>query len=941
MRTMKKLLCIILSVMMLASCLVPSVFGAEQASNFSDVSSDKLYSDAVSTLNLMGIINGYEENGSFSFKPEQNVTRAEFTAMLMRTLNYGSTGSKSAAGLPFTDIDDNDTSINWAIPNINTAYGLGIINGYEDSTFRPNANVAYEEAVKMIVCTLGYGNNVSVDVEPWYANFITIANQIGITKNATQIGAAETPATRACIAQLLYDSLEIELVDGGVKTTKTILSDYLGYVKNTGVISSDGITSLSSQNINLRDNEIQITARDENSSVESAHTYSTTDDSLKNYLGYGVDFYYKDNGSGVRTLMFCVLNDAETLEINASNIDASESSDSEIVYENPDTGINKSAKLESDNVVIFNRKLYGSNSSSSSFSYVKGYGDIPNVGSLKLIDSDGNGKYDVIIIDSYEVYYVSAKSTTDYTITDKLLHNDAKLQLNTDSDKNLSIVNKSGSTVNFSSIKTGDIICYAESTAGLRKAVVVTDKITGSVSASKGNKITISNKEYSYSLAAPWMNTDGDLDMPSAGDSGTYYLDINGDVVAYNKNETTKKVYYGYILNYGQDPSSSSFDDVVVFTVLNDSNVTSYIRTYKNTTVDDTKCSTGSAVVSALTGSSYPQYKGDFTGDKAAMQQLIKYTTTTYNGNTVFDRIITADYSSGTEDTTNDTLWYLDGEEMTLTYNSSSKTLSGGGLNLKVSSTAVFVVPADRNVNDFKKTTASSGLKNGTEYTAVDVFDAKNNIPKAIVVYLSDDAPISSVDSSSPVYIVTSDSSEALNGSDRMLHLESPFKVEDGRVSQQREIWLSEESDSIASNLKTGDVFRATTDNDGYVKVASEYMIYDVDGSNSFGITDAEGNSVSVNDVFDEDWVQILGTVDFVQGDDISVQDVFLSVSDVSSATILVYTEDGQETSVIESSDSPEDIIESLSTSQTSDTPNKVLIFMEDGRISLVYILPV
>ena len=225
MKITKKLLCMALSVIMLVSCLSTVAFAAdekESGTKFSDVSANEIYSMAVSTLNVMGVINGYEDG---TFKPEQNVTRAEFTAMLMRTLNYGKTGSTSAADLPFTDIDDNDTSINWAIPNINTAYGMGIINGYEDSTFRPNANVAFEEAIKMIVCTLGYGNNVDVNVDPWYANYIAIAAQIGLTKNANKLGAAGTPATRACIAQLLYDCLEIDIIEQNEKTDKTILSD--------------------------------------------------------------------------------------------------------------------------------------------------------------------------------------------------------------------------------------------------------------------------------------------------------------------------------------------------------------------------------------------------------------------------------------------------------------------------------------------------------------------------------------------------------------------------------------------------------------------------------------------------------------------------------------------------------------------------------------------
>ena len=132
MRKTKRMLAMLLTVVMLASCMTTAVVAAN--GKFSDVKTDAIYATAVETLSKMGVINGY---GDGTFLPDQNVTRAEFTAMLMRTLNYGSLGATSAAALPFTDLDDADTSINWSFPNINTAYNMGIINGYEDGTFRP------------------------------------------------------------------------------------------------------------------------------------------------------------------------------------------------------------------------------------------------------------------------------------------------------------------------------------------------------------------------------------------------------------------------------------------------------------------------------------------------------------------------------------------------------------------------------------------------------------------------------------------------------------------------------------------------------------------------------------------------------------------------------------------------------------------------------------
>ncbi len=942
MKIMRKLLCGAMAVMMLATCLVPTAFATEGTTKFSDVTSDKLYSEAVSTLNLMGIINGYEDG---TFKPEQNVTRAEFTAMLMRTLNYGSIGSASASGLPFTDVDDNDTSINWAIPNINTAYGMGIINGYEDATFRPNANVAYEEAIKMIVCTLGYGAGVSVDLEPWYANFVAIAAQIGLTKNADDLGAVTTPASRACIAQLLFDALEIELVENGVKTTGTILSEYLGYIKSTGVISSNGITSFTQRDIKLRDNELYITAKEPNASSESTHTYSTTDTTLRDKLGYGIDFYYTDDGSGIRTLMFAVVNDATPLEINAADIEVSECSDSEIrYYASADAVKSTAARLETKTSVIYNGKLYGTDEDDSSFADVIDNDDIPSVGSLKLIDSDNNGKYDVIIIDSYTVYYVSAKSSTDYTVTDNVLVHGAegnKITLNIDADKNLSIVNSTGSTVSFSSIATGNIICVAESMGSnpLRKAVVVTTKATGTVSAKGNDTITISGKVYKYSPVAPWLNG-GEMEEPEVQDSGSYCLDINGDIVAYTKSESGVNVKYGYIIDYLI--GSSKIDAEAKFRVLTDSSSTPVqIGTYKNTRINGEKCSTADAIETALLASGEKQYKDGANTTKADMQQLIKYTTTTYDGVLVFDEIITAEDADGTEKVETDFLGYLDSVEYTMKYNSSSTTLSGEGKTLKVASSILFSVPEVRtDYDDFKKSTARSSLKNNSEYI-VEVFDANNNSPKVIVVHKAAQTA-GAIDYSSPIYVMTSDITWADNDGDEMIKLENAYEVSIDGISIESP-WISNESDSIAKGLEIGDVFRVAYDSDGYAKVIEEQLIFDVDGSTDFdGVRDENGVEIEdgIAALYDEECATIIGEVETRADGSITVCGLPFDEGDFSSAKILVYVEGDLEDSVKEETDITS-AIEGLTPASESDNPSKILMFLEKGEVKLIYILPV
>lgn len=967
MKITKRILCLALSVMMALGCMSIAAFADDAASTtkdnsgaikFSDVGDSEIYTDAVKTLNLMGVINGYPDG---TFKPNDNVTRAEFTAMLMRTLKLGSIGSTSAAELPFSDVDDNNSDINWAIPNINTAYARGVINGYEDGTFRPSANVAYEEAVKMIVCTLGYGANVDVSITPWYANFIQIGSQLGITKTAQRIGAAETPASRACIAQLLYDSLDVKLIENGEKTDRTILNSYLGYVKNTGVISSNQQTSLTEPDVNLRDDEIRITAREENGS-EQTYTYKTADTSLKNYLGYEVDFYYKDNSASIRELAMCMIKSTEPLVINSKNIESSGTTANQIkYYQNLDDDKEKTINLESDNVVIYNGKLSGSNANNSRFSTDL----IPAVGEIKLIDSDNNGKYDVLDITSYDVYYVSSKAAATYEVVDNMLHSgeNNKIKLDISSDDNLTIVNKNGSTVNFSSIATGNVVCVAASKSDnggtvITRAVVLTDKVTGTVSGTSGNdKITISNKEYRFSDLAPWVK-DSSKDAPKMQDSGTFYLDINGDIVAFSKNATTDNMKYGYLMSYSN--SDDPFESDVAIKIRNSSNNEDRVWTYKNTKLNGDTYNDGYAVINKLKETAQYAYNGDTNG----IQQLVKYSTKTSGGKTVLDKIVTLrgndDVLTSGGDVSNDRLTRLktvDGKKFT--YSSSSGKLTGtdGTVITLTSSAIVFTVPDARSdYESIAKTSVSSTFKNNGTYD-IDVYDVStSNIPKVVVALGKDSSQ--AVNSASPVYVLT-EKSQGTND-DGTMDLFKGFKSSPDSASGTFSDWISTStSSSVISDMTEGDIYRAGMDKDGYSTIESKDILYKYgeDNSGRFKTYNVTGDNTD-DDFYKAEFSCILGSVTAKDTDDSSAVtsiavspnnyternadysgtgDLTFNASDFSGAQVLVYDTSSQKLKI--NSESVDAALGQVTTVRDGN-PTKVLIYMSEGKVKLLCILP-
>lgn len=106
--------------------------------NFPDVAPDAWYNNAISTMVNAGIIQGYEDG---TFRPNANITRAEFAAIAARFM---------ASGYDVEDDLFTDIANHWARESINDAAMAGWINGYEDGTFRPDAAITRAEAVTLV-----------------------------------------------------------------------------------------------------------------------------------------------------------------------------------------------------------------------------------------------------------------------------------------------------------------------------------------------------------------------------------------------------------------------------------------------------------------------------------------------------------------------------------------------------------------------------------------------------------------------------------------------------------------------------------------------------------------------------------------------------------------------------------------------------------------------
>lgn len=116
----------------------------EYTRNFSDVLGHWAKSDIELLTNKL-IVNGMTAS---TFEPERDVTRAEFAALIVRSLGL----SKIEAASTFSDVDASD----WFAAEVNAAVAAGIVDGYPDGTFKPNNQINREELAAMVVRALNF-----------------------------------------------------------------------------------------------------------------------------------------------------------------------------------------------------------------------------------------------------------------------------------------------------------------------------------------------------------------------------------------------------------------------------------------------------------------------------------------------------------------------------------------------------------------------------------------------------------------------------------------------------------------------------------------------------------------------------------------------------------------------------------------------------------------
>ncbi|QTH46269.1 S-layer homology domain-containing protein [Cohnella sp. LGH] len=173
--------------------------------------------DAVNEMGARLIIDGIGDN---QFKPDLAVSRAEFTAIVVRAL-----GLKQAKGAASSYSDVSATA--WFSGAIESAKAFKLVGGFEDGTFRPEEKLTREQAVVILANAMeltGLNDKLSVPTDPmkrlgsftdagqvseWARKAMAAAVEAGLVNGQkNNLIAAQSQITRAEVALIIQRLLE-------------------------------------------------------------------------------------------------------------------------------------------------------------------------------------------------------------------------------------------------------------------------------------------------------------------------------------------------------------------------------------------------------------------------------------------------------------------------------------------------------------------------------------------------------------------------------------------------------------------------------------------------------------------------------------------------------------------------------------------------------------
>lgn len=597
MKNLSKVLAVVLSFML--------VFTTVGAASYTDVAADAKYGEAVNVLSSLNILKGYEDG---TFKPDGDITRAEFAAVVCRLLGLEETANGAKGQQVFNDVPGD----HWASGYVALASQQGIVNGYGDGNFGPEDKVLYEQAIKMVVAALGY--TPMADVNGGYpGGYQIVAAQRGILANVNG-GTTGVAATRAIVAQMSYNALEVPIMgqtsfgtDISFEATDSLLLNKLNVVKFEGTIEQTPASDDS-----IKDGKVQVKYERQITAVEGNYTaqryymnkaeeyanpsdvYGTSMSDLRykkatinvaddikaaaeSYLDYNVVMYVEDATDSDATLIAVYPKASKNSEVSfnakdlyetktslpeAKDVDADDLISGTIaVYTDKDADKYDKHDVEISKVYVNGREqtIKGDSidDAKDRIAVLNTYLDDEKDVDIKLVCNTSGDEYNIVYITHYQDLVVESINERTTTVVGKTNEPSydliGKIVFDEDEYAGRYSIVKDGAAATFADIKVDDVLSiagYVNDSRELEYGVVTitSEKASGSVSTyDKDDKtVTVGGKTYDCNeYIKEKLGKSGSSNI-KLGDEVTLYVNARGSVVDVDKTATSQNLKYGF-----------------------------------------------------------------------------------------------------------------------------------------------------------------------------------------------------------------------------------------------------------------------------------------------------------------------------------------------------------------------------------------------------------
>ena len=573
MKNLNKVLAMLVVFMMMLSTVA-------FASSFTDVADTSSYSTAIEVGVDLGLIKGYEDG---TFKPEGEITRAEFAAIVVRLLGQEAQAAGAKASTQFVDVPAD----HWAAGYVNIAVQAGVINGYGDGNFGPEDLVEYQDAITMMVRALGYEPAIGSAGYP--TGYLTKAGELGLTTGVN--GSNGVAANRGAVAQIAFNALDVPLMtqsgygtftqfvinDGYSHIKRTLLSENHSTVKLQGtVMTSSDATSTST----TADSYVMVKVTDglRNKFEIGPVTYTDPEDKEEKikYREYKMFTGASDamNYVGKKVIVFAEYDEFEDkltvkslYEVN-SDVVTIDIADFDNFYKKD----NKDYKADTIKYYINENKTDSVTISSSASLFYNGFkaaeidwaklANMSGTIELSLLNSNtADADYDTIYVTAFDTFVVDKVSASSKVVKGKFnAVSSFKKTIKFDEsngDVKATLVDANGNAMEWTSLEEYDVLSVKYVDAGAKEifeAKVVENVVTGTVTSRSGDigskirYVEIDGTEYKVLPGIEAETVAGEIRL---GDEGTYYLDDNNNIVFHNAT-ITRNNNYALVLTAGK-----------------------------------------------------------------------------------------------------------------------------------------------------------------------------------------------------------------------------------------------------------------------------------------------------------------------------------------------------------------------------------------------------